>query len=334
MTRGFLAIVLTSALCALCGCAVASGEAAPQGGVLLTKVRAPLRDPAWVSGKDVLLALDQNRPRVVSLDPKSGKQLASRTFERVGENVVANSDEPDRAYLPLPDSGSVSVLDTGTLRTVRSFDVGFSPTYAALAVGAEALFALSEDGSKVSGVDLKTAEKIPSVGVGGGKDTVIEAPEKGIDPAFWTAGPDGVAYYGDFPPKRLVGLPLTAKDIAVDPESSQRAYVFAPGSSRVVAVEGDPARLLRGRLEAEERKNVGEEIQQVACDETNVYVATRSKLVVLDREELKPVETMDFGSLLERKDVGHADISGITVGDRDVYLTLADRPYFLTIKKP
>lgn len=334
MTRGSsVAILLAASLCILAGCA-ARGEPAPQGGADITKVRTPLREPVWVTGKDVLLAMEEDKPRVVSLDPASGKQLASQTFGSTGENVVANPDKPDRSYLPLSDSGRIAVLDTGSLRTVRSFEVGIPPSYASFAVQAETLFALSEDGSKVAGENLKTSRSIHATDVKGSRDTVMEAPEKGLDPAFWTASPDGVAFYGGSTPKRLVGLPLAAKDIAVDLESSQRAYVFAPGSSVVVAVEGDPARLLGGRLLVDKKKDVGAEIQRITCDETSVYVATRNRLVVLDREKLEPVETADFEHLLKRKDVGGTGISGITIGDENVYLTVAGEPYFLTLEKP
>lgn len=322
----------------LAGCASAGSE--PKAALL--RVGVPLREPAWVPGKGVLLALGEDRRSVVRVDvgegaPGSRPPVRAEDFADLGENLVPSLEEPKRAYLPRPGSGEISVLDTGTLRVVDRYEVGDSPSYVTLDAQSEVLFALSEDGSKVSSVGLETpdgipAEGIPAVEVGGGPETIVEAPEKGLDPAFWTSGPGGVAFYGGNPPERLVGERIEATDVAVDLSSMQRAYV-AEGE-RVVALEGDPEDLLEGELVAVKTRSLGEKVEHVASDELHVFAATEHELVAMRRESLDVVRTVGFGRLLEREGIEPAGISGITVGKEDVYLTFEGEPYVLSVKKP
>jgi hypothetical protein len=215
---------------------------------------------------------------------------------------------------------------------VDSYDVGGSPAYVTLDAQPEVLFALSKDGSKVSGVGIETPEELPAVEVGGGAGTLVEAPEKGLDPAFWIAGPGGVAFYGGDPLERMVWRPMEAQDIAVDLTSSQRAYIAE--ADRVVALEGDPEHLLEGNLEVMATRNLGEKVERLASDELHVFAATQDRLVAMRRETLEPIDSVEFGPLLEREGVRPSDISGITVGAEDVYLTLEGEPYLLSVKKP
>jgi hypothetical protein len=196
----------------------------------------------------------------------------------------------------------------------------------------EVLFALSKDGSKVSGVGIETPEELPAVEVGGGAGTLVEAPEKGLDPAFWIAGPGGVAFYGGDPLERMVWRPMEAQDIAVDLTSSQRAYIAE--ADRVVALEGDPERLLEGNLEVMATRNLGERVECLTSDELYVFAATGDKVVAMRRETLEPIDSVAFGPLLERESVRPSDISGMTVGAEEIYLTLEGEPYVLSVEKP
>jgi hypothetical protein len=326
---------LAVGLALLVGCAPAgSGPKAE-----LLRVNAPLREPAWVPGEKVLLTLSEDRRSVVRVDvskdaPGSRAPVRSEEFEDLGENLALSLEEPERAYLPRPESGTVSVLDTGSLRVMDGYDVGNSPTYVTLDVQTEILFALSEDGSKVSSVGLETPAKIPAVEIEGGTETLVEAPEKGLDPAFWVSGPDGVDFYGGNPLERMVGERIEAADIAVDLTSSQRAYVAE--DERVVALEGDPEDLLEGELLAVRTRNVGEKIEHLASDDLHVFAATKHKLVAMRRESLEIVDTIEFGRLLEREGITPEGISGITAGTGadDVYLTFEGEPYVLSVRKP
>lgn len=125
---------------------------------------------------------------------------------------------------------------------------------------------------------------------------------------------------------------MRAEDIAVDLTSAQRAYV-AEGS-RVVALEGDPEGLLEGDLEVVATRELGERVERVASDELYVFAATGGELVVMRRETLELVETVDIGRLLEREGAGPAPVSGIAVGKEDVYLTFEGEPYVSSVEKP
>jgi len=295
-----------------------------------------------VPGKEALLALGEDHRSVVRVDvgdatPGSRPPVRSEDFADLGENLAVSPEEPKRAYLPRPASGEISVLDTGTLRVVDRYEVGDSPSYVTLDAQSEVLFALSEDGSKVSSVGLETPEGIPAEGipaaeVGGGPEAIVEAPEKGLDPAFWTSDPGGVAFYGGNPPERLVVERIGATDVAVDLSSMQRAYVAE--DERVVALEGDPEDLLEGALVAEKTRSLGEKVERVASDELHVFAATEHELVAMRRESLDVVGTVGFGRLLEREGTTPDGISGMTVGNEEVYLTFGGEPYVLGAKKP
>lgn len=326
-----LALLMLAALPA--GCAAAgSGQKAG-----LLRVDIPLREPLWVPEKEVVLALSEDRRQVVRVDvgeakPGTRAPVRSEEIADAGENLALSHEEPELAYLPRPESGRISALDIETLRVVGGYGVGDSPSHITLDAQSEILFALSEDGSTVSGVELETSGEIPAVNVEGGPETLVEAPEKGLDPAFWTAGPDGVAFYGSDPPERLVSRQIEATDIAVDLTSSQRAYVARAG--RVVALEGDPEHFLKGKLEIVATRSLGEKVEHVASDELHVFAASSGKLVAMRRETLESVETVEFGPLFEREGISPRGVSGITVGTQDVYLALEGEPYVLSVRKP
>lgn len=333
--------VLAAVLGLLAGCAAIGAPSDTEGEVALLKVDEPLREPAWVDGAGTLLVLGESEPVVVRLDPNAEAPpdeapgpdavVRSRTFEGVGEDLVPNPEEPESFYLPQPESGRVAVLDTRTLETVDSLDAGISPRYASLAAQAGVLFAISKDGETVAGWDVEEeGRKFPSTSVSGGEEAVVEAPEKGLDPAFWVAGPEGLSYYSGEPPERLVGLPMGVRDIAVDRESAQRAYVIDDEDPRrVVAVEGDPEGLDRGELEVMAHRRLYGEVECLASDELHVFAAMRGRLVVMRRETLEVVESVRFEGPAR-----DATPSGITVGKEDVYVTLSEEPYVLSVDKP
>ncbi len=314
------------------GCSSAGSEEK----IELMNVNAPLREPSWVPDREVVLAVSEDRRQVVRVDvaEAAGSEVpvASEAFDDLGENLAVNPDEPELAYLPRPKSGEISALDTGSLRVQDDYAVGDSPSYATLDVQSEVLFAISEDGTEVSAVTVETSKKVPAVSVEGGRETLVEAPEKGLEPAFWISGPGGVAFYSGNPPERLVEEQIEATDIAVDLESAQRAYIAE--AERVVALEGDPEGLLRGKLEVTDTRSLGEKVEHVTSDDFHVFAVTENKLVAMRRETLEIVETVEFGLLLEREGVTPEGISGVTVGTEDVYITFEGAPYMLSAKKP
>ena len=144
------------------GCATAGS----QQKVEVLRVDVPLQEPVWVPEKEVVLALSEDRRRVVRINvneanPGDRAPIRSVEFEDVGKNLALNPEAPELAYLVRPKSGRISALSTDSLRVMDSYDVGDSPTYMTLDVQSEVLFALSKDGSTVSGVEIETPEEIP-----------------------------------------------------------------------------------------------------------------------------------------------------------------------------
>ena len=329
-------MILSTALLALVMGGCASAGAGQQGRLL--KVEDPLTEPAWVPAQNALIAPSEDGRRVERIDldnSEDGKApVRSITLKDLGENVALNPREPGLAYIARPESGRITALDTDTLRVVRGYDTGGTPSYVTLDAQPELLFALSEDGTQVLGMDLATSRKLPALRVNGDPRTLAESPEKGFDPALWIAGSQGTAYYGGDPLQRMVRSPQEAEDIAVDTESAQRVYV-AEGS-RLTALEGDPQGQLEGDLEELASRDLGGKIEAVTSDALYVYAATKDRLVVMLRETLGTVETVDLEGEFERKGIHPAGISGITTGDSadGVYLTLEGEPYVMSIHKP
>ena len=303
--------------------------------VRLLEVEDPLKEPAWVPN-DALIAVSEDGSRVERVDPGasgSGRVLSVELGD-LGKNLALNPREPGQAYIARPDSGRISELDTDALRVVGGYETGGKPSYVTVNAQPELLFALSEDGRKVLGVDLATSRELPTLRVAGDPKTLAESPEKGFDPALWVAGSQGTTYYGGDPLKSMVHSPQEAEDIAVDTESAQRIYL-AEGS-RLTALEGDPQGQLRGDLEEMASRDLDGKIEGLTSDALYVYAATLEKLVVMRRETLETVETVDLGSKFEQEGLDPTGISGITTGESSggVYLTLEGEPYVIIIGKP
>jgi hypothetical protein len=314
---------------------VGCGAAGARQQARLLRVYDPLKEPVWVPN-DALIALSEDGRRVERIDfgaPESGR-IQSAGLEDAGENLALNPREPGLAYVARPESGRISELNTDTLRVVGGYHTGGKPSYVTVNAQPELLFALSEDGTEVLGADLATYREFPALRVNGDPRTLAESPEKGFDPALWIAGSQGTTYYGGDPLEPMVRSPQEAEDIAVDAESAQRVYV-AEGS-RLTALEGDPQGQLKGDLEEMVSRDMGGKIEAVASDALYVYAATKDRLVVMLRETLKTVETVELGYKFEQKGLHPTGISGITTGESagGVYLTLEGEPYVVRIRKP
>ncbi|MDP9476125.1 MAG: hypothetical protein M3R38_10660 [Actinomycetota bacterium] len=334
------------------GCASVGAETFDaRGEVSLLRADVPLREPTWVSHENVLLTLAADEPRVVKLDPgaetpageaqasqpNEGAVLASEELESAGENLATYERKPGQAYLPQPDLGRVAVMDVANLNVEETLELGNAPPYeVATQPNSDTLFTLSRDGSTVTAFDLERDEVVDEVRAEAGEGAMLEAPEKGLYPSFWLADRDGVSFYhGDpAPMRRLTGERIGANDIAVDHESSQRAYVAEAGTGRVVALEGDPEGLLEGELLEVAERDLGEEVRHVETTTTEVYAATENELFVMRREDLSVEETVDFRAPLGDEALKRAPVSGMAVGKEKVYLTLEGQPYVVSVDKP
>jgi hypothetical protein len=83
-------------------------------------------------------------------------------------------------------------------------------------------------------------------------------------------------------------------------------------------------------------RNLGGKVEAITSDALYVYAATKDRLVVMLRETLETVETVDLGGKFEQNNLHPRGISGIATGESagGVYLTLAGEPYVISISKP
>lgn len=338
------AVLISGLILILAGCGVGREPAAegPSENGIVAAVDVPLRDPAWAEDEGLVIALQEDGRRLVRFDTGAAFD-GTRDFPvtmsedldgAAGENLALEEGRmPDNIYLPKPRRDRVAVVENNSLLEARSFDPGVSPARVALGgtstgLSSQILYALSEDGSTVTAVDLENPGKVISeVEVGASEDALIEA--SGED-GFWLAGPQGVALYEGTPPELLGELSLDAGALAVDVTDPQRAYVGQSESGRVVVVEpGEDGEL---RIMAEADLNAPAEY--LAAKEGLLYAVTRDELVVLDSETLDTVETVELGPLVAQENIEEAEPSGLAVGEEDVYVTLEGEPYVLLIEKP
>jgi hypothetical protein len=334
----------------LVGCTAATGASEESSGAKVELLRAasPLRSPTWVPKEGVLLALSEDGRKVVRLDPGAGTRpgavkgrlavMRSESLEEAGESIAPNPRKLDDIYVPQPALNSVILVGADTLRTKGRLEAGKAPEWAAVHPGSKSLFALSKDGSTVTGVGLDEGKRTFSVRVEGGKDASLEVPEKGIEPAFYVVDPGGVEFYSGFPPERQVGKRIGVEEEAftLDDDAAERVYVGEP-SGEVDLIEGDPQDELEGRLLVEKKIDLGEPAEYLDSripEELLVYAATESKVVAIKYDTMQIVGSVDFRNYLKQGSLKDAKVSGMSVGEKRVYLTLEGEPYVLGIKKP
>lgn len=344
-TRVCIVVVLAVTPAILAGCSVL-GESAAEQRVTAIRIEAPVEEPVWDRDRDALLALVEDEPRIARIDPQTGATFVSEPFRGAGENLVpAPPQEEGLAFLPQPELGRVAVIRVDDLRRVDSFEAGPSPARVAVDVGSELLFALSEDGSAVTAVDLEAFETLlpPVEEVEAGREAELEGPARGLAAEFWVVGPNGIALYEGHPTSlhKADDIPVSAGAVAGDPIMITRVYVGEEGTDRLLAVSLNPQ---THHLTVAAEKRLGEPIEYVGADEKRVYAATRSKLVVLKTETFEGfgengfevVGTIHFRRPLEREALKEAPLSGMAVSPETarVYLTLKEEPYVLSIDKP
>ena len=348
-SRGVSAALLIAGLLPLLG--GCGGGASAQQETVLLRLDAPLRDPHWTEGQDFALALREDEPQVVKLPASAGASgetalgpdviTPSGELEGTPESMAPNPGRASEAYLTQPGLDRVVLMDTSDLRTVRGFDFDEPPRWVAVHPGSQTLFALSEDGTAVSVLDLEDPGNMdieePGVpvdlSVDAGEGARIDAPERGLEPQFWLWGPEGISHYAGSPPELKVSLPMNARSFALDADTAQRAYVGEGGSGRVVAVKGDAAGMLNGELREVAEQDLGGTAEYLATEELWLIAATRDKLFQMKHEDLTVVESTDFRSYLRQEGLGEARVSGMTVTRDRVYLTLEGEPYMLSIPR-
>ncbi len=332
------------ALPVLVGCAA---EAAPADRVTALRIEAPVREPVWASG--ALYALAEEASRVAKIDPyepASGGPLAARTtlsapLPDVGENLTTSTTVRGAVYVPQPSLDRVAVLGLRDLRRLGTFPAGPSPSYVAMDAGSQVLLALSEDGSTVTGVKLRGFTTLPPQEVQAGPKAEVDGPARGRLVEYFVAGPRGIALYEGRPGsvEKKHEIAVSAHTTADDLVKTTRIYVGVEGTDHLLAVGVKPA---LGGLAVAARADLGEPVEHLGVDETRIYAATKSKLVVLETNsyegyegnEFSIVDTIRFRRVLDSEALESASLSGLAVGDDRVYLTLEGEPYVVSIDKP
>jgi hypothetical protein len=148
----------------------------------------------------------------------------------------------------------------------------------------------------------------------------------------------GVEFYSGFPPERQVGKRIGVEEEAftLEDDAAERVYVGEP-SGEVDLIEGDPQDELEGRLLVEKKIDLGEPAEYLDSripEELLVYAATESKVVAIKYDTMQIVGSVDFRNYLKQGSLKDAKVSGMSVGEKRVYLTLEGEPYVLGIKKP
>lgn len=303
--------------------------------VQLLDVEDPLVHPTWASEPNLLLGfVEEDARRLVQVDPETGKTIRSREVEGAGENF-ALIDQPDsRVALPLTEPDRVALLDGETLDEADSLAAGPRPSWVAVEETAKALFALSEDGSTVTGVDYDKKEEIFRREVQGGPEAAVE-PGDDVDPSFWLVSPDGATYFrGEERPEPESDrrVKVSHKTFSSDDNATKSAYFAEEGSRRVELLEGDA----RGGLELAASKELSETIEHVEAkpeEEYRVYAVTANKLISMKYDTLEVIKTTEFRSALEQAGLDDARISDFTVGDDYLYLAVGGEPLVLKIRK-
>src|SRR5215217_2094475 len=102
----------------------------------LLRIEDPLTELAWVPSQNALIAPSEDGRRVERVDLESSEDgkapVRAVALRDLGENVTLNPREARLAYIARPESGSITVLDTDSLRVVRGYDTEGTPSYVTL----------------------------------------------------------------------------------------------------------------------------------------------------------------------------------------------------------
>ena len=312
---------------------LAGGADRSEEGVAVLKVETPLRAPTWSLGEQAVFAVGQDGRRLVKVDvtgggftPDERRPEAVASSQKLdgaaGENLALERDRtPDKIYVPIPDRHEVYVSEKDDLLKVQTFEAGESPAQVALGRSSGTLFALSEDGSTVTAVDLVGKEVVAQIRVDGGEGANIGTSEVKGERGLWVASSDGVGFYEGSSFERLARTPIDAGALAVSDVSPERAYVSDASSRRIVAIQ-----LNSGHLEVVAEAGVDGQVTHLAAEKGRLYAVTSNRILVLDPGNLRTLETVEFDRILDREAIEQAEQSGLAVGEKNLYLTFEGEP--------
>lgn len=333
---------ILAALVVTAGCAApgASLESAPD--VLVWSVAAPLREPVWSYRTHALVALteDHRLAEVTAGDHPGDAKTRFSAPMAVGRNLQISRKDDRIVFVPQPQRGRVAEVDLQTLRQVGDFDAGPAPAYLSEDGGMRVLLALSSDGTSVTPVDQYGFRKLPTAPVAGEPADTIDGANRGREIEYHAYAPSGIRHYKgpSSPAEERGALRMNVAVSAGDGTAVTRSYVAGRDDSTLYAVD---SRRGGTGLTVLASTRLPSAIRELGTDDTRIYAATDHEVAVLEtesvigfRERTIPViRVIGYRAGLPPA-ARSAPLSGMAIGPRRVYLTLAGVPDVVSVAKP
>lgn len=328
-------VVLTSG----CSRPGASLESAPD--VELWQAGAALHEPVWSYRMHALVGITDDRRLAEVGAGDHGGDARTRFSAPMGSgrNLQISRKDERVVFVPQPERGKVAEVDLESLRQVSDFDAGPAPAYLTEDAGLRMLLALSADGKAVTPVDQYGYRTLPTAITSMKADT-IDGANRGREIDYHLFGPSGIRHFqGTSSPAAERGsLDLDVAVSAGDGTAVTRSYVAGRDDATLRAV--DSRRGGKG-LEVLASTRLPSPIRELGTDDTRIYAATDRELVTLETASftgfpdghIHVLRTIDYRSGLPPA-AGAAQLSGMAVGPRRVYLTFAHVPYVVSVAKP
>ncbi|WP_182359978.1 hypothetical protein [Tomitella gaofuii] len=335
------------------GCSGSGQSTSASGSVTMLRTSTPLREPIWSShvgrllgvtpdGRVASVAVTGDHPGDTMLsEPLGEADEVAAGGKTAGENLAINPLDDSTVFIAMPAQGRIAELRIGGLRPVGSLPGGPAPDTLAVEAGAGILLAMPADGSSVAVIDLhlRKLEGVQPVDAGPGGGLSGAGRGRTID--FHVTGRGGVSHYKShtMPAEESGTVPVAAQAIAGDRTKSSRVYVAERDTERLLAL--DTKRTLTG-LEEVGHAELGAPGRYIGTDNTRVYAATETALVVLEANSFEGfprdgaiphVRTIDFRQSLDGA-ARTAPLSGLAVGPDRIYLTLEGVSGVVSIAKP
>lgn len=333
---------MLGALVVTAGCAApgASLESAPD--VVLWSVATPLRAPVWSYHAHALVGLtDDSRVAEVTAGDRPGDAHTRFSAPMAAGRNLQISQKNDRVvFVPQPERGRVAEVDLESLRQVGDFDAGPAPAYLSEDAGLRTLLALSSDGTSVTPVDQYGLRKLPTARITGDPADSIDGANRGREIEYHAYAPSGIRHYqGPSSPAAERGsLRVNVAVSAGDGAAVTRSYVAGRDDATLYAV--DSRRGGEG-LTVLASTRLPSPIRELGTDDTRIYAATDHEVVVLETASFTgfPTRTIPVIRVIGYRAglppaAQSAALSGMAIGPHRVYLTLAGRPYVVSVAKP
>jgi hypothetical protein len=336
---GVVGAVATAAITTGCSRPGASLESAPD--VELWQTGAAVHEPVWSYRMHALVALtdDHRLAEVTTGDRGSGAKTRFSAPMASGRNLQISRKDERLVFVPQPDRGRVAAVDLESLHQVDDFDAGPAPAYLTEDAGLRMLLALSADGTAVTPVDQYGYRKLPTATTTAHAES-IDGANRGRELDYHLYGSSGIRHFQgtSSPPAQRGSLNMDVAVSAGDGTAVTRSYVAGHDDDTLHAV--DSRRGGQG-LEVLASTRLPSSIRELGTDDTRIYAATDRELVTLETASftgfpdgrIPVLRTIDYRSGLPPA-AQAAQLSGMAVGPRRVYLTFGQAPFVVSVAKP